>query len=168
MIEETAVVKSTEGDYATVETFRTTSCGSCDARTTCGTSALARVFGKRRSMIRVRNPIAARTGDRVVVGIREDALTFASFIFYILPLLALFAGALAGQALAVEINADSTEPLSVLGGLLGLMGGLGWLRHYSMRPDRSGKYQAVILRQAEGLAVRLVPGVDGEKEKDSV
>lgn len=158
MIEETAIVTATEGEFARVETQRRSSCGSCEAKSTCGTSALARVFGNRRNVVEVLNPIGAEAGDRVVVGLDESAFTRVSFLFYILPLLALFAGAVLGQWLAVQFGHVSTEPLSIICGLLGLSSSLYWLRRIAHNGNRNnGRYQAVILRRAS--SVQIIDGI---------
>ncbi|TVO70534.1 SoxR reducing system RseC family protein [Sedimenticola selenatireducens] len=158
MIEETAIVTATQGEFAQVETQRQSSCGGCEAKSTCGTSALAKVFGNRRNLVEVLNPIGAVTGDRVVVGLDESALTRASFLFYILPLFTLLTGALLGQWLGEIFNFKSTEPLSIICGLLGLLGGLYWLRGFASRNRRNSSLQAVILRHAN--RVQIINGID--------
>lgn len=158
MIEETAIVTAIREGFAQVETQRQSSCGGCEAKSTCGTSALAKVFGRRRNLVEVLNPIGAVTGDRVVVGLDESALTRASFLFYILPLFTLLTGALLGQWLAEIVNFNSTELLSIICGLLGLLGGLRWLRRFASRSGNKGSLQAVILRHAN--RVQIVNGID--------
>jgi len=153
MIEESAIVTATNGEFARVETQRATSCGSCEAKSSCGTSALAKVFGNRRTVVEVLNPIGAVSGERVIVGLDESALTRASFFFYIVPLLLLLTGGMLGQWLAETLSFQSTEPLSILGGLLGLLIGVVWLRWFAFRPSRSSAYQAVILRRAGSIHV---------------
>lgn len=157
MIEESAVVTATDGEFAKVETRRATSCGSCGAKSSCGTSALAKVFGNRSTVVEVLNPIGAVSGDRVIVGLEESALTRASFFFYIVPLLLLLAGGMLGQWIAELADFQSTEPLSILCGLLGLLAGLAWLRRFASRTSRSSAYQAVILRRAG--SVHVIDGI---------
>jgi len=157
MIEETGIVTSTDGTYARVETRRASSCGDCGARESCGTSALARVFGSRSNVVEVLNPIGAQAGERVVVGLDESAFTRVSFLFYILPLVALFAGGVFGEWLAVRLAVDATEPVSILCGLLGLFAGLYWLRRFANGNRRNPAYQAVILRRER--LVRIVDGI---------
>jgi len=153
MIEESAIVTATSGEFARVETQRVTSCGSCEAKSACGTSVLARVFGNRRTVVEVLNPIGAVTGEQVVVGLDESALTRASFFFYIVPLLLLLTGGILGQWMAETIGLQSTEPLSIVSGLLGLLIGLFWLRWFAFKTSRSSSYQAVILRRSSSIHV---------------
>ncbi len=157
MIEESAIVKATHGEFAQVETQRQTSCGSCEAKSSCGTSVLAKVFGNRRNIVEVLNPIGAVPGDRVVVGLDESVLTRVSFLFYIFPLVALFMGALFGQWLAELLKYQSTEPLSIICGLLGLAGGLYGLKRFVRRNQHNSSFQAVILRRAS--SIQFIDGI---------
>ena len=74
MIEEQGEVVEVQGEFAWIESERTTTCGSCAVRKGCGTSAIAKVLGQRRVRLRVLNRIDARVGDRVVIGIAESGL----------------------------------------------------------------------------------------------
>jgi len=153
MIEETALVTSRDGAYAEVETRRTSACGRCQAGSVCGTPLLQRFFGYRKVSIKALNPIDAGPGDEVVVGLQESALSRASFLFYLLPVLLLIGFAVVGQWLAEKTELAVTEPLSVIGGLLGLATGLLWARRNAVRFGRDRRYQAVILRRASPFKV---------------
>lgn len=155
MIEETALVVETEGEYAWVETQRRSSCGSCSVKG-CGTGALSKILGKRSQRLRVLNPVDAKPGEEVVLGIREQDLLKGSLAVYIVPLLMMLAGALLGEALAPQWGSD-TEALSLLLGLLGLAGGFFWLYRYNRALSREGRLIAVILRsQVKPPAVHKV------------
>ena len=155
MIEEIAVITRSDGPFAQVETQRNTSCGNCAAKSTCGTSAISKIFGRKVNVIKVLNPINAVVGERVIVGLDESALTKASLLVYIAPLVSLFLFALAGEWLAEKFNLTTTEPAAVMGGLLGLLAGLAWLRYFAVRISQNREYQAVILRRAKLSEVTL-------------
>lgn len=155
MIEETAVITAREGEFAQVETQRSTACGACAVKSGCGTSLLGKLWGNRRASIRVLNPIGAAPGEKVIIGLQESALTRASFALYMVPLLSLILSAILGQWLATWFNFSATEPASLLCGLLGLMAGLRWLRSYSARVRHDKRHQAVILRRAGTAEIRL-------------
>ena len=155
MIEESARVVSVDGDLAEVETQRRNACGSCDAKTGCGSSLLASVYGRRRSFIKVLNPIQARPGDQVVIGLDEGPFLRAAFALYAVPLLAMIGGALFGEWLALRSAAEDTELASLLGGLLGLTLGLGWLRIFARRTDRDTRYRAVVLRKVTAAPLHI-------------
>lgn len=144
MIEETAHVVQTEGEYAWVETQRRSSCGSCAAKS-CGTGALSKILGRRTQRLKVHNPVEAKTGQEVVLGIHEQDLLKGSLAVYILPLLTMLAGALLGEGLAPQWGSDS-ETLSLLFGLVGLVAGFVWLHRYNRGLSAEGRYMAVILR----------------------
>lgn len=157
MIEETATVISVEGETAEVETQRRSSCGGCEAKAGCGTSLIASVFGKRRSLIRVSNPIQAQPGEQVVIGLSEGPFLRAAMAVYLVPLLAMIGGAIVAEWLAIQSASTTTELASLIGGLLGLGAGLAWLYRFSRKQQGEGAYRAVVLRRAgvERISVRF-------------
>ena len=153
MIEEKAIVLSSADGVARVETQRTATCGGCSAKAGCGTAMLTRVFGNRRTRLQVLNPVDAKPGDRVIIGIDEKILVKASLILYMLPLMALLLGAGAGQFGAQGVNLLSQEQGSILGGSAGLLAGLYWVRLKSHRVQADDVYRAVILRSVNQVFV---------------
>jgi len=148
MIEETGQVVDVEGTFAWVEGERASTCGGCAVRKGCGTGAIAKVLGQRRVRLRVLNHIGARVGDHVVIGVPESGLLRGSLAVYAAPLSGLFAGGLAGSALASRFYpAWPADPLAIAGALAGFVAGLVWLRGFSRRTAGSPAYQPVVLRQ---------------------
>jgi len=154
MIEENAHVVESEGEYAWVETERRSSCGSCSAKG-CGTGALSQILGRRTQRMKVLNPIGAKAGDEVVLGIREQALLQGSLAVYIVPLLAMLAGGLLGEVLAPQWGTDA-EGLSVLLGLLGLGAGFLWLHRYNRNIAGDERFMATILRINPAAGLRTI------------
>lgn len=161
MIEERGRVIATEGEFALVEAQRESACGHCKVQSGCGTSLLSRFVGNRHNRLRVANPVDAKPGDSVVIGLNENALTGASVTLYLLPILALIAAAVAGQLLAHGIGLTSTEPASIVGGLLGLTAGLVLARRRANRLQGDRRQQAVILRLLEPRPVVFDTGFGG-------
>jgi len=153
MIEETGTVLSTTGDYALVGTDRKTTCGGCSAKNSCGTGTIGKFIGNKFSKVEVLNTIGAKAGEQVVVGVPDKVLTTVSFRFYVVPLVLLIIFALAGEALSGKLELLSTEPLSILGGLLGLTIGAIWLRSFSKKTSHDEAYQPVILRRVNSVNV---------------
>lgn len=149
MIEETAFVVESGGNYAWVETQRKSTCGSCSAKKGCGTGALSKVLGRKTARMRALNRIDAQPGEEVVVGLSEGALVQGSLVVYLLPLLGLFLFALLGQSLAAQLGQPSTEPLSIFFGLGGLVLGGLWVRRFSVKISHDPRYQPVILRRVD-------------------
>lgn len=139
MIETPARVTRAEGTTAWVRVEAPASCGACGGRG-CGSSLYARLLHPREPEYPVDNPIAARPGEAVVVGIREGALLRAACSAYLLPLALLLAGALLGVPYG--------DAAAATGGLAGLLGALFWLKR------RRDVGQPVILR-------RGAPGCEG-------
>ncbi len=157
MIEQTALVLAVDGELAEVEIRRLSACGDCTAKSGCGSALFAGLFGKRRSRLRVLNRIQARPGERVVIGLQERPFLRAAFALYATPLLAMIGGALVGEWLA-QRSASATVDIGVLvGGLLGLIAGFRWLRHFARRSRNDTDYRPVVLRRvgSDGIFVQL-------------
>ncbi len=157
MIEEIGTVLKVDGNYALVATARKSTCGGCAAKNSCGTGVIGKFVGNRYSSIRVLNKVGAHVGEKVILGVPEKILTTVSFRFYIVPLILLLLFSLTGEWIANELSLDSTEPFSILGGLLGLMVGSYWLSRFSKKMGCNGSYQVVILRRDN--SVGFVPDV---------
>ena len=130
MIEEQARVSSVHRDQAEIVVERQTACGTCSAKSGCGTSLLATWLPRRRLVFRLRNEIGARPGDTVMVGLDEGQLQRGSLLLYALPLGGLILGAVGGEALFALIGMP-TELGAVLLGLLGLAAALGFVAYIS-------------------------------------
>jgi sigma-E factor negative regulatory protein RseC len=147
MIEESGQVVAVQGEFAWIESERTTTCGSCAVRKGCGTSAIAKVLGQRRVRLRVLNRINVRVGDNVVIGISESGLVRGSLAVYAVPLLGLFVGALAGQGLGKAMVAMNSVLFAIAGAISGFIAALVWLKHFSRNTEKDAAYQPVVLRQ---------------------
>lgn len=154
MIEEQARVVAVEGDLAWVETQRRSACGACGARSGCGSGVLAKVLGRRMSMVAAINQAGAQPGDQVIVGIAEQSLLRGSLAVYTVPLLAMFGGALGGEVLLPAWG----DMGAVVSGILGLGAGFLWLRRFAARIVRDPRYQPVVLRRLSAVTGR-VPGI---------
>jgi len=142
MLETPAIVVKTEDRAALVEADFGGGCGSglC-AKGGCGTAVLAQLFSRTpRGPMRVANPIEARMGERVVVGVEEGSLLRATLIAYLLPLVLFVAGALAAQELRAG---DGATALGAIAGLL-----MGWaVARFLSRHGRAAGGEPVILRR---------------------
>jgi sigma-E factor negative regulatory protein RseC len=86
-----------------------------------------------------------RAGDEVMIGIEENALVKGSLAVYMVPLLLMLCGALAGELIMHR------EGLAIVFSMLGLLGGLAWLRAFTRDIRTDSRFQPVVLR-------RLTPG----------
>ncbi|MGD8914229.1 MAG: SoxR reducing system RseC family protein [Candidatus Thiodiazotropha sp.] len=155
MIEEPAIVISTDDRYAIVETQQRPACGTCTSAGNCSTSVLSALFKRRHNRLRVSNPIHAKAGEQVVIGLEENALLKVSFLAYLLPLICMILVAILLQAVTTYFNWQIGELPQVLGGLLGLIGGFYLLRLLAEQKQDEPGYQTVILRLADTARVEF-------------
>jgi sigma-E factor negative regulatory protein RseC len=155
MIEETATVISVDDGYAVVETKQRPACGACDSASSCSTSLLSGLFKRRHNQLRVANPIHAKPGERVVIGVEEGAFIKVSFLAYLLPLLCMIMMAMLMQLVAKHFVWQIGELPQVIGGLLGLISGFFLLRFFTGQKQEKSSYQAVILRLSNSASVVL-------------
>lgn len=147
MLEENGTVSHVEGNYAWVETERGSTCSACAARDGCGAGVLAKVLGRRQPRVRAINRVGAHAGDRVVLGLAEQALLQGSAAVYLVPLASMMVAAGIGEWLAGILAVAAADPVSVVFGMLGLGGGLVWLRRFSRRVRDDTRYQPVLIRK---------------------
>ncbi|OHC63453.1 MAG: hypothetical protein A2045_04735 [Rhodocyclales bacterium GWA2_65_20] len=141
MTESEAVVTAVEGEFALIEVATTASaCGSCGAKSHCGTAPP----GPRRYA--VRNRVGVRAGDAVIVAVPEGAVLKAAMLSYLMPLLFVIGGAAAGT----EWGGEGLP--AVAGAAMGLMAGLIALRFFNARCAR-GREPWLTLR----LKRRVIP-----------
>ncbi|MDY0207378.1 MAG: SoxR reducing system RseC family protein [Pseudomonas sp.] len=141
MIEEPGVVVSVEADGVWVATQRKTTCGSCAAKAACGQGLLNSLSAdKKPHTVKVRSDLQLREGDQVTLGISEDSLVRGAFLVYIVPLLLMFAAALAVNTFNVA------EPWVVFSAALGFLSGAVWVRFYSARYLDEAAMQPVVLK----------------------
>jgi sigma-E factor negative regulatory protein RseC len=157
MIEETATIVGLEDDdYAIVETQQRAACGSCNSSGSCSTTVLSGLFKRRPNQLKVRNPIQAKPGEQVIIGLQESAFLRVSFSAYLFPLLGLILFAILFQELASRLAMDAGELPTIVGGLLGLIAGLGLFKSVAQKRVTDPSFEAVILRQANSKPVRFV------------
>jgi sigma-E factor negative regulatory protein RseC len=154
VIEQNAIVISNEAGIAEVEVVRQSSCHGCSAQSACGVSLLDRVLGRRPQRLVLTDALDVRPGEEVVVGVPEGALLKAAVVAYMIPLLGLLGGALAGEQLVA--GASPSQSLPLLAGIGGLALGLAVTRLYSRRLASDPRWRAVLLRRvSRNLAVGL-------------
>ena len=109
MLKETAKVVSTSHGRAKVAITRSEACGSCPAKSMCSTAS------GNINVLEVRNPVEARAGQTVIIELQPGTLVKATAMVYLLPTVAMVAGATAGWLQA------GTDLGSMLGALAGLI-----------------------------------------------
>lgn len=133
-LEETGVVLETSENQAVVLLQRTERCHSC---TLCKS-------GPDGMLLEVHDPIGVSTGAKVVIGRSPQALVKATALVFVLPLIALFAGAFAAQILLP--NAGDLVVASGAGIGLVLGGVAVWLYERNMKAGTRQQFQPYIER----------------------
>lgn len=145
MIEEYAIIIARTDKQATLELERRTACGLCGQKRGCGNATWGKLLGHASHQFSADNPIGANVGDSVVVGIDENAVLNTAFFLYVVPLVAMLAGA------SIAEYFFNNEFYVMLGAAIGLALGFLWVKGYLIGSGKaySKKYQAVILRHAD-------------------
>lgn len=157
MIEQTARVVSLKQGYAWVEPLSAGNCGGCSAKSASCSSVGAFDFLKPNSeKIYVHNPIHARPGDEVVIGLQSSTLVVYSLFAYLLPLISMLVFAILGNELfaALDMHADFGAILAGVGGLLTGFKLAGWLAQNISKSDDAAP---VILRPNEKIIQPMIP-----------
>ncbi len=98
-IQEEGVVVAVTADGVWVETQRQSGCQSCSSRGGCGVGIMQKALNRRQHKVRVQTDLPVQVGDHVRLLLPASALVQASMLMYLLPLLGLILGAVAGQSL---------------------------------------------------------------------
>lgn len=136
MIDASGAIAALDGEYAIV-LIDETGCGRCHEEGGCGGNTIGKMFCATPRTFRVLNPGNFRVGDRVKIAIAESAVRRSALLVYVLPLLALFAGALGGTAVADEAGA-------IVGAIAGLLCAWLALRHALARGTPDPRFQPYI------------------------
>lgn len=143
MIESVATVVAVGQDWAQVECRRKSACGHCHQQDNCGVGAMAKAMPGRPQLFQIALTMPVRVGQEVRIGIPERSLLKSALLVYMVPLLFLLLGALAGKGVA-QLYLLKEEAPEILGALLG--GGLGFLlARFGARRLTGGDYRPVML-----------------------
>lgn len=143
LVEGAARVVAVDHGVAWLEPEQTGSCGGCASAALCGSKGLG-TLASRLEARRFPLPAGAglHIGDRVIVGVREDALVKASMTAYALPLATSFAAGMLAQAVA------HSDGITVAACALGLAIGLVLARLLARRLAARGEIAPRLLRRA--------------------
>jgi sigma-E factor negative regulatory protein RseC len=102
MLEMRAIVIRVEGDDALVQPLSTGGCGHCNSEGGCGSSSLSKLFCSKPRHFKVSNEARAKVGDEIQVSIPDGVLLRGAMKMYVLPLILLLVGGIAGGGMAGE------------------------------------------------------------------
>ncbi|HPQ97082.1 MAG: SoxR reducing system RseC family protein [Thiothrix sp.] len=153
MIEQRVKILSISHGHAVVEPVGNSTCSGCSSR--CSDRAAFSLMRRtRQAAFEVLNPLHAKPGEEVVVGMQGHTLVVYSAFAYLLPLLSLIVFAILGQELfvALALNAEAGALLAGVAGLFSSLRLAGWL---ARRVTLAEEALPVILRHQD-TAVRPV------------
>ncbi len=132
--QEGIVLEVTDNHMAKVKTSRHNDCENCGA---CpGNSAL---------ILDARNDLGAKPGQRVAIEVREVNMLKAAFIVYILPLIAIFIGVVAGGTFA-EHSAYQPLWFQIIGGTVAFILSVVYIKFFDSAARSDVKMQPTIIR----------------------
>lgn len=123
-MEQEAVVASVAGKHAYLE-LGGGGCAHCHQAGGCQSGVLGRMFRAGPRQFRIPNSIGAAPGDHVIVRVAKGATLRAALVAYVLPVLLLLFGAIAGNAIGDTGGGDVATAIGALSGFaLGVLSGL--------------------------------------------
>jgi len=140
MIEEMGLVKRISGNTAWIETAIKTTCNSCQAKSNCGTSVIAKVFNPKPELLALYSPIELTPGQYVKLGIPEEKLVTASALVYLLPLGIFMFSIIVLQASMPNLH----ELLILLMSTIPTLIGFWWVSRFA-KTRHKGQFSPVIL-----------------------
>lgn len=132
--ENEGVVIEVSGDMAKVKSSRHGDCKNCGA---CP--------GDNATVLDVQNPLGAKPGQRVSFEIKETNMLKAAFVVYIMPLIAMFLGAVAGSWLG-EKTGQSIRVFQIVGAILAFMLSIVYIKIFDKSTQSDKKMIPIITR----------------------
>ena len=145
MLHEIGEVTALANGRLTVRVQKRSGCASCAKP--CGVGKLGALSPEHCFDLQFPERADLKVGDRVVVGLPEQALLQATLTIYGLPLFGLLLGAMLASMVGARL-AIAGDGLVLAGALLG--GGLGWLlaRRFGQRLEQQTHVQPQLLGPA--------------------
>lgn len=132
--EQEGIVLECSGSVAKVKASRHNDCENCGA---CpGNSAM---------VLQALNPLGAKPGQRVAIEVQQVNMLKAAFVVYVLPLLAVLAGVVAGGVLAEYLGYTGTA-FQVGGGIVSFVLSVVYIKYFDTSARTNVKMQPVITR----------------------
>ncbi len=140
MLEERGQVVAVEPGAVLVEVQRRSACGSCQARAACGQGLGQMLRQGSAHQVRALTDLQLAVGDVVTLGVSEDLLLHSALLVYLLPLVALLAGAGIGRWFGLA------EGAGIMLAMAGFVASLLFLRNYNKRNANNSRLVPVVLR----------------------
>jgi sigma-E factor negative regulatory protein RseC len=103
--------------------------------------------GVRRIIIEMKNEINAVAGDRVIFEDRRSSMVTAAFMMFILPIILVISGVVAGHYLSVSLGINATTA-AAMGGILLFIISIMIILIYENSLSKNTSSEPVIIRKA--------------------
>mgnify|MGYP000935026625 CR=1 FL=1 len=133
--EQLGIVVEVNGNMAKVRATRHGDCKNCGA---CP--------GDNAMIVDARNPVGAKVGQNVTFEIQEVNMLQAAFIVYMLPLVAIFLGAVAGWYAANRMGSQSVVTFHVIGCIIAFALSVLYIKIFDKSARNDVKMQPVITK----------------------
>ncbi|MDK2867172.1 MAG: sigma-E factor negative regulatory protein RseC [Clostridiales bacterium] len=134
-MDRTGVIVSVDKEFSKIKLLRHTACGSCGA---CHLGD-----EQKDVMLVAKNDVHAEVGDMVEVSMGTSGVLSAAFIMYMIPLMSLFVGLVAGIGILNGMHySGNVEMAAAVIGLLFMAGAFLIIRLNDKRFLKSDKYTA--------------------------
>ncbi|QCR35257.1 SoxR-reducing system protein RseC [Nissabacter sp. SGAir0207] len=140
MMKEWATVVSWENGMALLRCDPQAGCGSCNARTGCGTRTLNKLGPQPEHHLQVAIDQPLEPGQKVELGITEGSLLRSALLVYMTPLVGVLLG---GGVMQMWLNSDL---FALLGAVAGGMAGFLTARRLAKHSGEESQYQPVVLQ----------------------
>ncbi|OAN12581.1 transcriptional regulator [Photobacterium jeanii] len=107
MMRSLATVVAVEPQAITVSCQQETSCGHCASRDSCGTGIVSKAVPGRAHTMTITTTEKVAVGDVVEIGLAEKSMLSSALLVYLLPLLFLIVGTVAGQWWFIDLAQGS-------------------------------------------------------------
>ena len=142
-MQEQAIVVEVNGREVAVETERQSTCGQCSAKNGCGSALLGKYFNRNKQQLVVETDLSLAVGDKILLGLNENALLRGSFIVYAIPLLMMLLLPL------VVSQFDLSEFVSILSAVVGFSAGIIYVKYFSIVARSEEEFSPVVLKRLE-------------------
>ena len=112
------------------------------------------MLGNKFSQSRALNKINAKSGDVVILGLKESVLIKSALMMYMLPLISLFVFGVTAKYIDSVFNLGLGEFAIIISAMAGLLFAFMTIRRVAKRYARDPRYQPVILRFANMVEVQ--------------
>ena len=131
---EEGLVIETVGNIARIKAGRHNDCKNCGA---CP--------GDNDIIVCAKNQKGAIPGQRVVFEVKETSAFMATFVCFVLPLIVGFSGVMLGRLVGQAVHRSSSA-FEIIGGIIGLIIAIGYIKLFDSYVNRNEKSQPSILR----------------------